>query len=152
MAAKAQEKGLKRICMGCGTHFYDFTKRPIICPSCDVEFTGEIKVKTRRSRATVANDPDEGQLKKEAAKKAAAEAADDDEEEEVEGEAQVISLDEVKEVEDTADSDDDSPTVKIDLDDDSLDDIETSLDDDLSDDIEADLEEEAKEPEKEKKD
>ena len=43
MAAVADARGLKRICAGCGIRFYDMNKRPIICPSCGTEFTGEIK-------------------------------------------------------------------------------------------------------------
>ena len=43
-------KGLKRICMNCGTRFYDLDQSPIICPSCGTEFTGEAQVKTRRGR------------------------------------------------------------------------------------------------------
>lgn len=43
-------RGLKRICTNCGTRFYDMNKRPITCPTCTTEFTGEIKVRTRRSR------------------------------------------------------------------------------------------------------
>ena len=45
------DKGLKRICPGCSAVYYDFNKRPIICPSCGEEFTGDIKVRSRRSRA-----------------------------------------------------------------------------------------------------
>ena len=55
MAAKTKERGLKRVCSDCGMHFYDLMKRPIICPGCSEEFTGEMKVKSRRGRA-VAND------------------------------------------------------------------------------------------------
>ncbi len=50
MSTATKPIGLKRICTGCGAKFYDLNKRPIICPSCEVEFTGEIKVK-RRGRA-----------------------------------------------------------------------------------------------------
>ena len=46
----ADLKGLKRICMSCGARFYDLNKKPIICPTCNVEFTGEVKVKSRRGR------------------------------------------------------------------------------------------------------
>lgn len=49
-------RGLKRICTNCGTRFYDFNKRPILCPACNTEFTGEIKVKTRRSRGAPVDD------------------------------------------------------------------------------------------------
>lgn len=53
---KLDPRGLKRICMSCGTRFYDMNKRPIVCPSCGEEFTGDAKVKSRRSRSSVAND------------------------------------------------------------------------------------------------
>ncbi len=42
--------GLKRICASCGARFYDLNKRPIICPECSAEFTGEVKLKSRRGR------------------------------------------------------------------------------------------------------
>jgi uncharacterized protein (TIGR02300 family) len=44
------DKGLKRICGGCSARFYDFNKTPIICPKCGEEFTGAVKIKSRRSR------------------------------------------------------------------------------------------------------
>ena len=31
------ELGLKRICVSCGTRFYDLTKTPAICPRCGTE-------------------------------------------------------------------------------------------------------------------
>ena len=55
MAAKAEKRGMKRICTACGTNFYDFENRPIICPSCKEEFTGETKLKARRTKVA-AND------------------------------------------------------------------------------------------------
>ncbi len=57
MSTATKPIGLKRICTGCGAKFYDLNKRPIICPSCEVEFTGEIKVKRRgRAAAEVKKD------------------------------------------------------------------------------------------------
>ena len=50
MSAAIDARGLKRLCSECGSRFYDFNKRPIICPSCETEFTGEMKVKGRRGR------------------------------------------------------------------------------------------------------
>lgn len=135
VAAKAEERGLKRICTGCGVRFYDFLKRPIICPSCSLEFTGEIKVKTRRSRIGVANDDGaEGQIKSATAKKDSFEDTESDEIEEEEED--IISLDDAKALE-TSDDDDDSdeavPSVNLDLDDDDdLEDIDVD-DDDLGD-------------------
>ena len=40
----ADPRGLKRICLSCSTRFYDMNKRPIVCPNCDTEFTGDVKV------------------------------------------------------------------------------------------------------------
>ena len=48
-------RGLKRLCGACGTKYYDFGKLPIKCPSCGVEFTGEVVVKTRRKSSIVAD-------------------------------------------------------------------------------------------------
>jgi len=32
------ELGKKRVCSGCKTKFYDFKKKPILCPTCNTEF------------------------------------------------------------------------------------------------------------------
>ena len=124
MAAAVEPRGLKRICMGCGTRFYDLNKRPIICPSCKVEFMIEVKTKGRRGKV-VAND---------AVKAAVAEvpAKETEEIEVVAGEEDVVSLEDVDE------------------DDDDDDDDDLALDDDIGDldDLEKD-EEEVEEKEKE---
>ena len=102
MALAADARGMKRICPSCGTRFYDLNKRPVHCPSCQTAFTGEIKVKTRRSRASVAND--EGQVSRATAVGAA--GAGDEEEEEIAAEAgdedTLVSLEEVEEAIDDA--------------------------------------------------
>lgn len=36
-----KEWGIKRVCLGCGTRFYDFNKSPIICPLCESVFDPE---------------------------------------------------------------------------------------------------------------
>lgn len=43
--------GIKRVCLGCNTRFYDFNKSPIICPFCNTIFDPEhlSKKKTRAS-------------------------------------------------------------------------------------------------------
>ncbi|MCK5375118.1 MAG: TIGR02300 family protein [Alphaproteobacteria bacterium] len=51
-ATASNPMGLKRICTNCGIRFYDMNKRPIICPSCEGEFTMETKLKSRRGRAS----------------------------------------------------------------------------------------------------
>lgn len=33
-----EDLGFKRICMFCGTKFYDFNKSPIVCPKCGETF------------------------------------------------------------------------------------------------------------------
>lgn len=47
-----QEWGLKRLCQGCGTRFYDLGKSPIICPKCSHAFDPEFFVRGRRSNKT----------------------------------------------------------------------------------------------------
>lgn len=123
MVAVADARGLKRICAGCGARFYDMNKRPVVCPSCDTEFTGEIKVKTRRGRVPAA---EEGQV----SKKTEAEAANDGEiEDEDTGDVDVVSLDDA--AADEVDGDDEDDIADADLDLDNLDDDDES-DDDLS--------------------
>ena len=43
--------GLKRTCLSCDMRFYDFKRRPIICPGCGIEFDPENLLKGRKSRA-----------------------------------------------------------------------------------------------------
>ncbi len=50
MSAALDARGLKRVCVSCGIRFYDLNKRPIHCPNCETEFSGEIKLKGRRGR------------------------------------------------------------------------------------------------------
>ena len=50
--AKA-EWGTKRICLHCGTRFYDMKKTPAVCPSCGKAFDLEALTKTRRGRAAI---------------------------------------------------------------------------------------------------
>ena len=115
-------KGLKRICMNCGTRFYDLDKNPIICPSCNTEFTGEIKVKGRRVKAAAEPAPaKEAKVTKE-------DTADDIED--INADDDIVSLDDVE------DDDDDSEneTLTIDSDPDDLEDDIDDLDDDVEDD------------------
>ena len=127
MSAAADARGLKRICTDCGTRFYDFNKRPITCPSCETQFTGEIKAKSRRGRAAIeeaekAEKATAGTKKKELAN------------DEIEiTDADTISLDDVEEVE----SDDDEDLADLDSADlDELDVLEDDLDeDDLAEDL-----------------
>jgi uncharacterized protein (TIGR02300 family) len=44
------ELGLKRTCLSCDMRFYDFKRRPIICPGCGTEFDLENLLKGRKSR------------------------------------------------------------------------------------------------------
>ena len=45
------ELGLKRTCLSCDMRFYDFKRRPIICPGCGTEFDPENLLKGRKIRA-----------------------------------------------------------------------------------------------------
>lgn len=108
-------RGLKRICASCGIKFYDMEKQPIKCPSCDAKFTGDIEVKSRRSRSTIAPDTVK---RDEIEAKNAADLGDDDEDETVSLEDLVVEEDGDDE---NADSDDLSDlegdiTVSVDVD------------------------------------
>ena len=46
--AKA-ELGIKRSCGSCGMRFYDFKRRPILCPGCTTEVDPNNIVKSRKS-------------------------------------------------------------------------------------------------------
>lgn len=116
-------RGLKRICMDCGTRFYDMNNRPIVCPSCSTEFTGEVKVKTRRTRAAAVEEA-HSQVEEKTAK----DDSTEDEDDELAG-AEVVSLDDLENAESKGTDDDDEISVNLDADDDDLDEIE--VDDDL---------------------
>lgn len=100
MTATADTRGLKRAC-ACGTRFYDFNKRPILCPSCNAEFSGELKLKARRGRVAVI----------EAAPEVARPAPGDEGIEQVERDENLISLEDVEEGKD--DEDEDSEALDI---------------------------------------
>jgi len=126
--AIADKKGMKRICPGCSTRYYDFNKRPVLCPNCKLEFTGEIKLKARRARAA-ADDIVEDQVED-------TPVADKDDDAIIEGDDVVVSLDEVEEIEDEDVEEEETADPDLELDDDDLDD-----DDDDDDDLDEDEEE-----------
>jgi uncharacterized protein (TIGR02300 family) len=118
-------RGLKRTCASCATKFYDFNKSPIFCPKCNTEFTGIVKVRTRRGRNVI-----------EDAKAKSALDGDDDTVEIVEDdEVGVVSLEEIGEEEDKDVDDEDDAGGDLDLDD-----LEDDEDDDDLEDLEDDLE------------
>jgi uncharacterized protein (TIGR02300 family) len=117
-------KGLKRICMNCGARFYDLDKTPIICPSCETEFTGEVKAKSRRGRAAAEEAP----VVKEAEKPTVED--DDNDIDDIDADDDIVSLDDVDDDED----DDADTTLTIDDDPDDLEDDLDDLDDDIDED------------------
>ncbi|MDR0677583.1 MAG: TIGR02300 family protein [Holosporaceae bacterium] len=42
--------GIKRVCLGCATRFYDFNKSPIICPNCNVVFDPDYLSKRKKTK------------------------------------------------------------------------------------------------------
>lgn len=117
-------RGLKRICASCGIKFYDMDKQPIKCPSCGATFTGDVEVKSRRSRSTIAPDT----VKRdeiEAKNKKIASVEDDDEDDD-----DTLSLDDLDE--------DDDDDIDDDLRMDDIDEDDENSDDDLSD-LEGDI-------------
>jgi uncharacterized protein (TIGR02300 family) len=95
------ELGLKRVCVSCGTRFYDLGKQPAVCPKCGTEQPAD-QPRLRRG-GNVAD------LRK-AKKPVAADEAEADPEVEAEG-------DEAEEgvLEDTSDLDDDDDAIGGDL-------------------------------------
>jgi uncharacterized protein (TIGR02300 family) len=39
--------GIKRVCLQCGTRFYDLNKSPILCPNCGEEFDPDYMTKKK---------------------------------------------------------------------------------------------------------
>jgi uncharacterized protein (TIGR02300 family) len=140
--ATADKKGMKRICPGCSTRYYDFNKRPVICPNCKMEFTAEIKTKVRRRSA--ANDIEESQVSENTAAEKG--NTEEDEDEILEGDEAVVSLDEV---DDGDDDDVEDDAIEIE-EDENLEDDDEDFDDDEDDDEEPveDVEEEDEKPKK----
>jgi len=116
--------------MSCGARFYDLNKKPIICPSCNVEFTGEIKVKARRGRlpSEAADTQPEDEVPIIAVEEDETEVA-------AEGDGETVSLEEIDEDSDDADED------AIVLDEEEI------LDDDIDDIDDEDIEEDIAEDE-----
>lgn len=106
MSTALNPMGLKRICTNCGGRFYDMNNRPITCPTCDTEYTGEVKTKARRGRVAAVDA-----VKEAPAQKDEGEIQDED------PEVEVVSLDDAE----TPSSDDDND--ETDLGEDTLDDI-----------------------------
>lgn len=101
MSAALDARGLKRVCVSCGIRFYDLNKRPINCPNCQTEFSGEIKLKSRRGRAAIDAIEAEKALKAKAVP-----VANDDQNSDVEArDEDVVSLEDVEALE-NADADD----------------------------------------------
>ncbi len=129
--SSADKRGLKRICPNCGTRYYDFNNRPIICPSCQTQFAADVaKQRGRRIKeddnAKTATTNDRASIN--------AENEENDN----------ISLDDLEKEQSSADLDDDdldNEAADLDLDDleKSLDDIDDVDDDDLDDDLSDDL-------------
>jgi uncharacterized protein (TIGR02300 family) len=44
------ELGVKRLCLSCGTKFYDLRKNPILCPKCGAVHNPEATLRSRRGR------------------------------------------------------------------------------------------------------
>ncbi len=56
------ELGLKRVCVACGTKFYDLTRAPAICPKCGTEQPA-VQPRLRRAAGSL---PADDKLKKRA--------------------------------------------------------------------------------------
>ncbi len=128
------QRGLKRICINCGARFYDMNKRPISCPVCQTEFTGDMKAKGRRGKPA-ANDEVTPENKiitpdtADGAENGAEDSADESDRED----DRVVSIEDIDEDGKNGDETDDEDD--LDLDGDlEIDDLDGDLDDDLDDD------------------
>ncbi|MBL6454995.1 TIGR02300 family protein [Belnapia sp. T6] len=89
------ELGLKRVCVACGTKFYDLTRAPAICPKCGTEQPAE-QPRLRRAAGAL---PVDDKLKKRAVVPDA--ETDDVELEDVEADE---TVEDAEELEDEADA------------------------------------------------
>ena len=85
-------RGTKRVCASCDARFYDLGRSPITCPVCGAVY--QVATTTRRGAAAAATA------------KPAAETQTEEEDKPVLAEAEVISLDEAEEAEESAVGDD----------------------------------------------
>ena len=100
------ELGTKRVCVSCGTRFYDLTKSPAVCPKCGTEQpieqprlrrgSGNVAAEDKRVKKPipVADEPDLVEEPEEAAEEEddAAESADElDDDEAIDGDIAVES-------------------------------------------------------------
>ena len=122
-ALSSDSRGIKRICQNCGNKFYDLNQRPIKCPSCGNEFSGDIKVKTRRARAGVDDTKTPAKIA----------GADDNDLAPASTSEDIDSLDELE------DDDNNLEEGELDLDNDTLDDEIEGNNIDTEDDDDADL-------------
>jgi uncharacterized protein (TIGR02300 family) len=84
------ELGLKRVCVSCGTKFYDLARAPAVCPKCGTEQPAE-QPKLKRTPVPV-----DDRLKK----RAVVPEADGEEAVEVEGEEADEAIEDAEELED----------------------------------------------------
>jgi len=52
VAVAKPEWGTKRLCQSCGAKFYDFSRSPILCPSCGATFDPDALLRARRGKAS----------------------------------------------------------------------------------------------------
>jgi uncharacterized protein (TIGR02300 family) len=91
------ELGLKRICVSCGTRFYDLAKMPAVCPKCGTEQPIEQPRPRRGGNVAELRKPKKAPVLEDADADVEVEAADEEAEEGV--------------LEDTSDLDDDADAI-----------------------------------------
>jgi uncharacterized protein (TIGR02300 family) len=89
------ELGLKRVCVSCGTKFYDLTRAPAICPKCGTEQPAE-QPRLKRAAAIPADE----RLKKRAVP-VEADAEEGVEVEEAEGDEAIEDAEELEDADET---------------------------------------------------
>ena len=89
------ELGLKRVCVSCGTKFYDLTRAPAICPKCGTEQPAE-QPKLKRASSSI--------VEERVKKRVVAPEADAEDIVEVEGEDADEAIEDADELEDDAET------------------------------------------------
>jgi uncharacterized protein (TIGR02300 family) len=87
------ELGLKRVCVSCGTKFYDLARAPAICPKCGTEQPAE-QPKLKRAAAPVDDRLKKRPVVPEAAGEEAAEVESEEGEEAIEDAEELEDADE----------------------------------------------------------
>ena len=117
------EWGIKRVCPSCSIKYYDFNKRPIICPKCEFEFDPDLLLKSRKGRS-IATKAETNEVSSDMKKE---EETLEDDINSIENDEDILEIDDETDIQDN--DIDNNIDKKINTDDDSIEIIEDGLED-----------------------